>query len=204
MERSPITKWEDYTNQMKLKFGAKIHGSGMENEPKETELPRRRICKLRGTSEEESPKLTESHLRFGPFYCNDKSSDLRYREEAWQHLLKKSPDRAAVTIEIHLSAMRKIEKEARATYDDGEVDHLSGPEFRWMMIKDGCLFLQLVLCVLGGAQQFGYPPGHILFGQKKNNKYKDIKEWIEAMIFVGNQIPLIVLKELMKQSYFMN
>ncbi|CAA3023601.1 Hypothetical predicted protein [Olea europaea subsp. europaea] len=100
--------------------------------------------------------------------------------------------------------MRKIEKEARATYDDGEVDHLSGPEFRWMMIKDGCLFLQLVLCVLGGAQQLGYPPGHILFGQKKNNKYKDIKEWIEAMFFVGNQIPLIVLKELMKQSYFRN
>ncbi|CAA3002400.1 Hypothetical predicted protein [Olea europaea subsp. europaea] len=95
MERSPITKWEDYTHQMKLKFGAKIHGSGMENEPKETELPRRRIC----------------------------------------------------------------------------------------------------------AQQLGYPPGHILFGQKKNNKYKDIKEWIEAMFFVGNQIPLIVLKELMKQRY---
>ncbi|CAA3023599.1 Hypothetical predicted protein [Olea europaea subsp. europaea] len=100
--------------------------------------------------------------------------------------------------------MKKIEKEARATYDDGAVDHLSGPEFRWMMIKDCCLFLQLVLYVLGGAQQLGYPPGHIIFSQKKNNRYRDITEWIEVIFFVGNQIPLIVLKELIKQSYFRN
>ncbi|CAA3015776.1 Hypothetical predicted protein [Olea europaea subsp. europaea] len=101
-----------------------------------------------------------------------------------------------------MSAMRKIEEEARATYDDGVVDHLPGPEFRWMMIKDGCFFLQLVLYVLGGAQQLGYPPDHAIFGQKTN--YKDIKEWIEDKFFVGNQIPFAVLKELMKQSYFKN
>ncbi|CAI9776023.1 unnamed protein product [Fraxinus pennsylvanica] len=212
MEPSSITKWEDYTHQMGLKFGAKIHGSGMENEPRETDAtplidtkrPRHRICKLRGTSGKEIPKLEKSHLRFGPLYCNEESSDSSLKDEAWRHLLKNSPDRAAVTIEIHLSEMRKIEKEARATYEDRLVDLLSGPEFRWMMIKDGCLFLQLVLYVLGGAQQLGYPPGRSIFGPEKNNKYNDIEKWIEAIFFVGNQIPLIVLKELMKQSYFRN
>ncbi|CAA3022717.1 Hypothetical predicted protein [Olea europaea subsp. europaea] len=213
MEQSPITKWEDYTRQMKLKFGAKIQGSGIETRETDatplidTKRPRRRICEFKGNSGEEIPKLKESHPRFGPFYCNKETKESsRFlslsKEEAWEHLLKKSPARAAVTIEIYTSAMRKIEEEARATYDGGVVDHLSGPEFRWMMIKDGCLFLQLVLCVLGGGQQLGYPPDHIISGQKKN--YKDIKELIEAMFFVGNQIPFTVLKELMKQSYFKN
>ncbi|CAA3029128.1 Hypothetical predicted protein [Olea europaea subsp. europaea] len=204
MEQSPVTTWENYTHKMELKFGHKIHGSGMEKKPRETDTidtkrPRRRICKLEENNGEEISKLNE---RFGPIYCNDESSNLRFRDAAWQHLLKNSPDRAAVTTEIYMSAMRKIEEEARATYDDGVVDHLSGPEFRWMMIKDGCFFLQLVLYVLGGAQQLGYPPDHSIFCQKTN--YKDIEEWIEAMFFVGNQIPFAVLKELMKQSYFKN
>ncbi|XP_022868718.1 uncharacterized protein LOC111388263 [Olea europaea var. sylvestris] len=87
IELSPVMKWEDYTHQMGLKFGAKIHGSGMENESRETNTtplnntkwPRRRICKLRGTSDEESPKLKESYPRFGPFYRNGKSSELYFR-----------------------------------------------------------------------------------------------------------------------------
>ncbi|CAA3023600.1 Hypothetical predicted protein [Olea europaea subsp. europaea] len=91
IELSPVMKWEDYTYQMGLKFGVKIHGSGMENESRETNTtpqndtkwPRCRICKLRRTSDAESPKLKESYRRFGPFYRNDKSLDLYFREEAW-------------------------------------------------------------------------------------------------------------------------
>ncbi|KAL0305235.1 UNVERIFIED_CONTAM: hypothetical protein Sangu_3044300 [Sesamum angustifolium] len=37
--------------------------------------------------------------------------------------------------------------------------------------------------------------------ETKHNK-KDIKKWLEAMFFVGNQIPLVVLKELMNQKFF--
>ncbi|CAA2940141.1 Hypothetical predicted protein [Olea europaea subsp. europaea] len=106
MKLSSITKWENYTHQMGLKFRAL--GSGMENEHRETDAtplintkgPRRRIYKLRGASDEEIPKLKEPRPRFGPFYCNEESSSLSsIKEMAWQHFLKNYLNRAAETIE---------------------------------------------------------------------------------------------------------
>ncbi|KAL7145031.1 hypothetical protein ABFS83_07G051400 [Erythranthe nasuta] len=103
--------------------------------------------------------------------------------------------------EIYSTAMRKVEREAREMYDGGD-DKLSDIEssFRWMMIKDGCFFLQLALLILGCSDQLGYPANDPIFGKKHNKK--DVKKWIEAMFHVGNQIPLVVLNELMNQSFF--
>ncbi|KAK4405938.1 hypothetical protein Sango_0600300 [Sesamum angolense] len=68
---------------------------------------------------------------------------------------------------------------------------------------NGWLFLPPTGVILGGSQRLGYPPDHTIFGKtSKSPRFKDVKDWIEAMFLVGNQIPLMVLKKLMKQSYF--
>ncbi|KAL3506192.1 hypothetical protein ACH5RR_031574 [Cinchona calisaya] len=165
---------------------------------KQARKPASQICNYSlGSGNENEIKLHESLLlRFGPFYCKD--DDRSLKDDAWQHVVQKSPDREAVTNEIYLGAVRRVEKQARETYaDDDKVNNLTGSQFRWMMIKDGCLFLQLALFVLGGSKQLGYSPDHKIFGKKA-----DLSGWIRSMFFVGNQIPLVVLRELMKQSFF--
>lgn len=147
-------------------------------------------------------KLRERSLpTFGPFYSKDESSLVQSRKnDAWNQVLENSPDREARTIEIYLGAVRTVEKQARETYaddDEDTVNNLTGSQFRWMMIKDGCFFLHLALFMLGGWKQLGYLPDDKIFGKKPN-----IRGWIKSIFLAGNQIPLVVLRELMKQSYF--
>lgn len=147
-------------------------------------------------------KLRERSLpTFGPFYSKGESSLVQSsKNDAWNQVLEKSPDREARTVEIYLGAVRGVEKQARETYaaaDEGTVNNLTGSQFRWMMIKDGCFFLHLALFVLGGSEQLGYLPDGKIFGKKPN-----IRGWIKSIFLAGNQIPLVVLRELMKQSYF--
>ncbi|KAL3506204.1 hypothetical protein ACH5RR_031586 [Cinchona calisaya] len=145
-------------------------------------------------------KLQASHPRFGPFYRADES-EVSGKKESWEKILEKSSDddEKNKTIESYLSAMRRVEKDARDAYGgDKALYYLTDSEFRWMMIQDGCFFLQLALLALGvSSTQLGYSDNHIIFG-KKQNKLR----WIESMFFVGNQIPLVVLNELMKQDFF--
>ncbi|XP_027164719.1 uncharacterized protein LOC113764877 isoform X2 [Coffea eugenioides] len=168
------------------------------------EKPVRRICKCHPSVLDElgeKGKLQVSHPRFGPFYREDES-EVSGKKEAWDKVLEKSGDKNR-TIENYLFATRRIEKRARASYADaGRVLHnLTESQFRWMMIEDGCFFLQLALFILGvSSKQLGYPDNHIIFGKKKTKE--DVNSWIEAMFFVGNQIPLVVLNEFMKQSFF--
>ncbi|KAL0293783.1 UNVERIFIED_CONTAM: hypothetical protein Scaly_2575400 [Sesamum calycinum] len=133
-----------------------------------------------------------------------KTNITKYKLEAWEHVQKNSDERPAVTIGIYTSAVRLIEEEAKSCYaDDGVTKSLTGPQFREMMIEDGCFFLQLALYLLGGSQQLGYPADHDIFSKRSNHpRFREVKNWIEAMFLVGNQIPLVVLKELIKQSYF--
>ncbi|KAL3506208.1 hypothetical protein ACH5RR_031590 [Cinchona calisaya] len=167
--------------------------------------PIRRICQcphfvLAEIGEKE--KLQPSHPRFGPFYREDES-EVSGKKAAWDKILEKSPDNKNKTLESYLSAMRRIEKEARDAYGGDKILYnynLTQSEFRWMMIQDGCFFLLLALLILGvSPNQLGYPDKHIIFGKKDNEE--DVKRWIESMFFVGNQIPLVVLNELMKQSF---
>ncbi|KAL3506200.1 hypothetical protein ACH5RR_031582 [Cinchona calisaya] len=147
-------------------------------------------------------KLEASHPRFGPFYRADES-EVSGKKESWEKILEKSndDDDKSETLETYLTAMRRVEKDARDAYGgDKALYYLTESEFRWMMIQDGCFFLQLALLVLGvSSKQLGYSDNHIIFG-KKQNKLR----WIESMFFVGNQIPLVVLNELMKQDFFQN
>lgn len=137
---------------------------------------------------------------FGPMYGTGHESVEATKERAWEHVEKNSSERdSSVLREIYSGAIRKVEKEAKLTY----AVKTSGTayEFRWMMIKDGCFFLQLALLILGTRpDHLHYPTNDPIFGSEQ--KKKDIKMWIESMFFVGNQIPLVVLKELMSQEFF--
>ncbi|KAL0414230.1 UNVERIFIED_CONTAM: hypothetical protein Sradi_1624700 [Sesamum radiatum] len=142
-------------------------------------------------------KLKDSLPRFGPLYGIDIEAVQATKNKAWKHVLKNSSeDDPSVIMEIYSTAIRKVEKEARETYADRIPG--TGSDFRWMMIKDGCFFLQLALFILGCSEQLKYPSNDPIFGRKHNKK--DIKKWLEAMFFVGNQIPLVALKELMNQN----
>ncbi|KAL0456930.1 UNVERIFIED_CONTAM: hypothetical protein Slati_1032200 [Sesamum latifolium] len=144
-------------------------------------------------------KLKDSLPRFGPLYGIDIEAVQATKNKAWKHVMKNSSeDDPSVIMEIYSTAIRKVEKEARETYADRIPG--TGSDFRWMMIKDGCFFLQLALFILGCSEQLKYPSNDPIFGRKHNKK--DIKKWLEAMFFVGNQIPLVVLKELMNQKFF--
>ncbi|KAK4425433.1 hypothetical protein Salat_1737300 [Sesamum alatum] len=175
-------------------------------------------------------KLEASLPRFGPLFGADQKLVKATKKKAWKHVLKKSSkkdpssedessleddssseddplseddasseddDRLAVK-DIYLTAIRKVEKDAREIYGDKSCG--LGSNFRWMMIRDGCFFLQLAFLILGIPEQLGYPSNNPIFGHKRHKK--DAERWIEAMFFVGNQIPLVVLKELMKQKFF--
>ncbi|KAG8362829.1 hypothetical protein BUALT_BualtUnG0033200 [Buddleja alternifolia] len=155
-------------------------------------------------------KLEDSLVRFGPLYSSvDQPSVEATKHKAWDHVLKKSTEESvtkerkveqeAVAKEKYLSALRKVEQEAKEAYSD-KITGI-GSKFRWTMIKDGCFFLQLALSILGSSpEHLGYQSNDPVFGRKQNKK--DVKKWIEAMFFPGNQIPLVVLHELMNQQYF--
>lgn len=148
-------------------------------------------------------KLEDSLPRFGPLYRVDQPSVDATKEKAWEHVLKKSFDKdpsveGEEIKDIYSTAMRKVEQEAREIYADKLSDRESA--FRWMMITDGCFFLQLALLILGCSEQLGYPESDPIFGKKLNKK--DVKKWIEAMFYVGNQIPLVAIHQLMNQVFF--
>lgn len=144
--------------------------------------------------EEEVSKLA----RFGPMYGDDTEANRKAKASAWDHILGKS--RAGdgdETRQIYLSSIRRIEKEAMESYDGVFPSEKPKSEFRWMMVRDGCFFLQLALHILGAGDLLDYPAQNPYFGKKS-----DSTSWIPAMFFVGNQIPYVVIRALMKQSFF--
>ncbi|KAL3812431.1 hypothetical protein ACJIZ3_013699 [Penstemon smallii] len=147
--------------------------------------------------------LDQSFPLFGPFYGNDQQAVLGTKKKAWQHVKRNwsssSDSDVGSAKEIFAAAIRRVEKEAKETYGE-KITGRTNSEFRLMMVKDGCFFLQLALLILGKSSDLGYSKNDPIFGSKL--KKKDIRKWIESMFYVGNQIPLVVLKELMKQKFF--
>ncbi|KAK4435102.1 hypothetical protein Salat_0673500 [Sesamum alatum] len=133
---------------------------------------------------------------FGPLYCSRNALFLQAKKHALEHMFScnQTQESGSVAKEACMTTMRKILKEARDSY--AEKLAITDPEFRDMMIMDGCVFLQVALAVLGGSQLLGYSADHVFFGKK------NIKKWSNAMFIAGNQIPVMVLQYLMKQDYF--
>ncbi|PIN00199.1 hypothetical protein CDL12_27300 [Handroanthus impetiginosus] len=123
------------------------------------------------------------------------------KDEAWDQILKKNPDEDESEVRAsYLNEIKKIEKDARNSYAAPILDVLKPSDFHWMTIIDGCFFLQLALHILGGAQLLDYPEKHAYFGL--NIEEKANARRIQAMFFVGNQIPCVVISALMKQPFF--
>lgn len=142
-------------------------------------------------------------VRFGPLYDTDIPFDQSAsKKQAWKHLLGTiSTEKESEIISTYIAAVRSVQEEAHEAYDDNLVE-VKRSDFRWVMVQDGCFFLQLALCILGGREPLGYPRNHVIFGTRELKN--QIKFWSRSMFFVGNQIPVVVLHELMKQSFFQN
>ncbi|KAM7486083.1 hypothetical protein LguiA_002092 [Lonicera macranthoides] len=164
--------------------------------------PHRRIRRLNIPSSlefnKELQELYDSLPRFGPFYDGDDVFMSRLKEAAWQHVLSRTPTPEHETTKIYVTAVQRIGRQARDTYPDGTVKQ--NQRFITMMIRDGCFILQIALFLLGGSAQLNYPSDHLIFGEQRNTR--QIKKWGKSLFFVGNQVPQVVLKELMKQSFF--
>ncbi|KAG5613819.1 hypothetical protein H5410_013643 [Solanum commersonii] len=135
-------------------------------------------------------------IKFGPLFGQDEegSSLKKAKEEAWKHVVSfsKSSTEAIVT-EIYMSSLRYIEEKAK--------------NFRMMMLKDTCLFLQLSFSLLRNNTDVdnNYDGDHVKlvdFPHLRNISLSKRHKWVESMLHVGNQIPLVVIRELLKQSYF--
>lgn len=199
--------WKNYVQELENRFGRnqkkkKETTSGPSDSADEN---RRFIRKLQITDVNDSEKSEpdDSHFKFGPIYGSNGDKHSRLKDEAWEIVLKNYPDRSAVTTEIYSSAVREVAKEAMSCYPNEVMDSLTGTQFLQMVITDGCFFLQLALYLLGGSAGLGYPRNHNIFGRDLSRSRVD-KALIESMFFPGNQIPFVVLKVLLKQTYFQN
>lgn len=161
-----------------------------------------------------NPGLDPSLPAFGPLHCIRDDPPpalvLIIKEETWLQVVRRginggqdieravlNQDNEAV-MDVYITAMRRIEAEARNCYDEVMDDRLTPEIFELMMIKDGCFFLHLALQLLG--VEFTTDHG-VLSTIPKMIK---TASWRKALLTVGNQIPTIVIKELMKQAYFQN
>ncbi|CAN4091860.1 unnamed protein product [Withania somnifera] len=139
-------------------------------------------------------------IKFGPLFEEDDQDFVKKaKKEAWQCVVRSSKSREAIVTEIYISSIRQIEDKAKASYaPDSALDKLSNKDFRDMMLKDSCLFLQLLFSLLCDEDDVKWNDFPHLKNISLNNRHK----WVESMLHVGNQIPMVVLRELLKKSYF--
>lgn len=142
---------------------------------------------------------TVPFIKFGPLFGQDEDYVKKAKEEAWQYVVSSSKSREAIVTEIYMSSIRKIESIAKACYaPDSVLDNLSSKDFRDMMLKDSCLFLQLLFSLLRDDHDDKFDD----FPHVRNISLSNRHIWLESMLHVGNQIPMVVLRELLKKSYF--
>ncbi|XP_016497778.1 uncharacterized protein LOC107816567 [Nicotiana tabacum] len=155
-------------------------------------LLRRRICKH---TAEPAP-----FIRFGPLYSPEMDDFRAAKEKLWQHILRTPSGNEEKNKALYISSIRSIEKEARNSYDstDRSFAEMTGHEFRMIMIQDSCFFIQLSLFFLGIHNHL---PDHEFFREISHNRVKK-RKCIASMFHVGNQIPLLVLKQIINQDYF--
>ncbi|KAG8391670.1 hypothetical protein BUALT_Bualt01G0211400 [Buddleja alternifolia] len=170
------------------------------NDPPPTQI---KICRLSSNHIDQNEDARLSIPSFGPIYLQENPLFWAAKEEALDHVYKVSSTNNPATSDpgrikdIYISVIRKIDKKTHDAYRD-KFEEIEDPDFRRLMIIDGCFFLQLAITILGGYHLLGYPPDQVLFSDK------DLQMWSDAMFFVGNQIPISVLQELMKQRFFQN
>lgn len=137
---------------------------------------------------------------FGPHY---RAKELDFRRNAKEDALNFVLEKSGCTLPNLLNTLEEIEEAARTTYADDTLDNLQSVEFQEMMAIDGCFFLLLAFSILGmgsSGTEVGFPEKHLIFGVGCVTEEMD--QWLESMFFIGNQIPVIVLEEIMKLKFF--
>ncbi|KAJ4961218.1 hypothetical protein NE237_021128 [Protea cynaroides] len=112
---------------------------------------------------------------------------------AWRHLLTETNE--SETNNSYKQALTRVERQARAVYRNHNESGIND-EFLQLMAEKGCFILQVALCSLGGPMP--YPLA------EKTNNIALIKGLVRLMFSIQNQIPIVVLKDLMKQRFFRN
>ncbi|XP_071939383.1 uncharacterized protein [Coffea arabica] len=142
--------------------------------------------------------------RFGPCYLEKELKgevDIRQKEKklALNFVLEKSGS----TLPELLSRLQETEEEARAAYPECDLKDIDGDKFREMMAIDGCFYLLVAFSILGEGMdgfKLEFPDNHRFFGIGCVREAMEM--WLSSMFFVGNQIPFVVLKQLMKLRFF--
>lgn len=162
-------------------------------------IPTKITRDLGESSTHKMANLKQSVPRFGPVYSVKQEAVEAIKDKAWEHVLRNSPESDhGATKDTYSTAMRRVEQQAKEVYGGKATG--KGSEFLWMMIKDGCLCNQVVLLMLGCSEQLGYDQSDPIFGRVLRKKATD--NWLHALFYPGNQLPLVVLRVLMDQDFF--
>nr|XP_009759583.1 PREDICTED: uncharacterized protein LOC104212096 [Nicotiana sylvestris] len=166
-----------------------------------------RICQCPPTALSKLDKL----IRFGPLYCI--GEDLKFKklkEDTWQHVINNSGQTSDDTIDTYQLTINSFEPTIRDMYIFHDGGRLSSDESEvkknlQCLVMDGCFFLIVVLNLLGAtANDLHYLPGQFIWGsclsQIETQNLKKI--FLKSIIFPGNQLPFLVLDELLRQTFF--
>ncbi|XP_075085379.1 uncharacterized protein LOC107770812 [Nicotiana tabacum] len=166
-----------------------------------------RICQCPPTALSKLDKL----IRFGPLYCI--GEDMKFKklkEDAWQHVINNSGQISEKTIDTYQSTIKSFEPTIQDMYIFHDGGRLSSdePEVNKnleCLVMDGCFFLIVVLNLLGAtANGLHYLPGQFIWGSYLSQiETQSLKKlFLKSIIFPGNQLPFLVLDELLRQTFF--
>ncbi|KAJ4959817.1 hypothetical protein NE237_019727 [Protea cynaroides] len=134
--------------------------------------------------EQKEPRLGMFNGRSFP------SSDVR---RAWELVCKGTDGANEMEIrKTYTKAVTAVDEQARNIYKEDPFNQVPvGDEFLQIMIDQGCFILQVILFSLGVSE-------------KLNDDWSKhrVKAWVTSLFCIRNQLPLVVLKEIMKQSFF--
>ncbi|XP_043706323.1 uncharacterized protein LOC122655979 isoform X1 [Telopea speciosissima] len=144
------------------------------------------------TNSQLQPCQQEEEPRLGMF--NFSSFDSFEVRKAWDLVQTRTTGADAMaTRNKYIEAVKKVEEQARKIYrDDTRAPVPSGDDFVAKMIDQGCFVLQVALLSLGGASE------------KLNQNWNKalVEGWVPSLFRISSQLPLVILKKLMKQSFF--
>ncbi|XP_027118884.2 uncharacterized protein [Coffea arabica] len=137
---------------------------------------------------------------FGPNY---RTKELDFRRDAKKLALDFLLEKSECTLPDLLSTLEDIEEKARATYAEEALQNMDQVDFQELMAVDGCFFLLIAFFILGVGSpgvELKFSDDHPIFGIGCVKENMDM--WLSSMFFVGNQMPFIVLEQLMKLRFF--
>ncbi|KAF7849961.1 hypothetical protein BT93_L0087 [Corymbia citriodora subsp. variegata] len=127
----------------------------------------------------------------GPYHHNE--PHLRKMDQHKWRCLQCMLARNKHNIGLYLDSVKKVEKAAHAYYE-GPID-MTSEKFVEMMVLDGCFVIELFRGFTEGFTELGYPHNDPVFSMQES-----LHTIQRDMIMLENQIPLFILKGLLRLS----